>query len=613
MSDPSALVSASFAQAGSYAASATSALSGYLANLAGLNYSAPTVSVTWNAISPPSIPSLPAVPALPAVAFNAPSVPGAFGSTLPAIVIDDFTEVAPTLSIGAAPVPSYGAMPTIPDIAAVSLPAAPAIIDPTPPTLMALNTVTFGGVDLRATWLSNLETSLPTLTLVSPTPYSYTRGAAYSSSLLGALTTRLLDRISNGGTGLTPAVEQALWDRARSREMNSALANEQEILRSSEALGFHLPAGTTAMQLRQAQQATNDKVSELSRDIAVKQAELEQENLKQAIAEGVQLESKLVDYSFQLEQLTFESARVAASNAIEIYNAAVGYYRSLLEGYQAYAAGYRTVVEGQMALVDIYKAQLTAEQTKAQVNSVLVEQYRVSIEASRIQADIYRTQVEAAGTLVQIEKTKVEAAGEQVRAYTAQINAETSKVEAFKVGVQGQQALVDIYRTKSLAFSAKVGAQAEKARAELGAYNSAVEAKRLEWDGYRALVGAEQTRLNSLTSQSSLLVDGFKSAATAIEAQANTQARLWETQIKDYEAGQSITLSAAKMNTESFISTRQAQMDVSKVGAQVYAQLTSSAYAMVHAQAGVSGSASTSVGYNYNGEVSSDVAPLTVI
>lgn len=611
MSSPAELVTQTFARAEGYASAATAALGTYLSAMTGLNYSAPTVSVTWNSIAPPALPDLPSAPTLPTVEFEAPSTPGAFSGALPTVVIDDFSEAAPEIEIGVAPTVAYGAVPAIPSIGDITTPSAPNVTMPTAPSLLTLASVTLDAIDLRAEWLDELASGAPTLTLVAPTPYSYTRGDEYVSELLSLLGTKFVSIINDGGTSLSAAAEAAIWNRAREREQALALANEAEVLRSSDALGFGLPSGVIAMQLRQAQQDGLGKASSLSRDIAVKQAEMEQDNMKLALQEGVKLEGQLVDYSYKLEQLTFESAKTAAENAVATYNAAVTNYQALVEGYKAFASAYQTVINGQNAIVEIYKAQLQAEQTKAQINSTLVEQYRVGIEAGRIQVEIYNSQVQAARTLVDIEKTKIEAAGEQIRAYTAQVNAETSKVEAYKAQVGAQQAIAEIYRIKTQAYSAKVSGQAEKARVLLAELDTALKAKALEWDGYKAQIEGERARITALAAQSGVLVDGYKAAALAIEAKANSTARLWETQIKDYEASQNVSLTAAKMNTEAFLSTRQAQQDTAKVGAQVYAQLTSSAYTMTHAQAHIQGSGETSVSYQYRGEVSSDVSPMT--
>lgn len=610
MATASEIVTESFELAQLYATDARNSLTTYLNGLNALNYSAPTVTVTWNSIAAPVLPDVPDIPTLPVIEAAVISSPSDFTETAPTFTIDSVFEAAPEVTLPEAPTLIFGEAPEVPVIGEVAIPDVPTYTMPNAPTLLSVGTATLNDADFREDQHEALLAA-PTLTLVSPTPYSYTQSEEYTSSLLAALKDKMGARLQ-GGTGLSAEVEQAIWDRARSRENSVSLGNELEVLRTSEGLGFKLPAGVTAAQLRSAQLETSSKNSSLSRDIAVKQAELEQTNMKEAIAEGVGLESKLIDYSFQLERLTFESAKEAATNAVEVQNLAVRQYLGLVSGYEAFVRAYTAVVDSQTKKVEVYKAELQAEQTKAQINSTLVDQYRASIEAVKAQIGIYQVQIEGAKALVDLEKLKVEAVSEQVRAYVAGVNAQTAKIESFKASVQAQGTVVDIYRTKAAAFSSVVGAQTEKAKADLSRYEAAIRAKALEWDGFKSRIEAERARLLALTSQSSSLVDGFRAAASAVEAKANSQARLWETQIKDYEAGQSIVLSASKMNTESFISTRQAQIDSAKVGAQVYAQLTSSAYSIVNASAGISGSGNTSVNYSYGGDVTSDVTPLTV-
>lgn len=612
MTTVTTLVRTAFADARTYANDATSRMTTFLSSLNTSIYAPPSISVTWNSLTAPTLDSLPEVPALPTIQFAAPSgQPGSFAPVAPTINIDSFDEEAPELNLPSVPNIVYGQAPTIPSIGAVAVPAAPTISAPSVPAYLTLSAVGFGGVDLREDWLDRLE-DIPELDLVAPTPYRYARGAEYASALLDSLKGRIQQRLA-GGTGLDPAAEQAIWDRGRDRETKIALANEQDILRSSEALGFQLPAGVVAAQVRAAQQAYYDKLSDLSRDVMVKQAELEQQNLKDAIAAGMQLEGQLIDYSYKLEQLTFESAKEFAANAIQVHGAALQRYTALLEGYKTYASVYKTIIDAELAKVEVYKAQLSAEETKASVNNALVQQYKAQIEASMAQVEIYRAQVGAAQTLVQLEQAKIGAAGEQIKAYVAQVNAETAKVEAYKAQVTAEATKVDVYRTKAQAFSAKSGAQAESARANIALYSAQAQAYTAQWEGYRAKIGAEQARIQALGLQSNALLDGYKAAATATTAKAEMHTKVWETQIRQYEAGQNITLQAAKINADNLIATNNARLDAAKVGAQVYAQLTASAYNIISANANANSQASNSVSYQYSNETTSDAPTYALI
>jgi len=611
MASPSELVEQSFANASSYAAAADAKLTTFTNAMDALIYTPPTISLTWSSISPPSLPALPTLPTLPTIAFSAPSVPSALVLDAPTLTVDTFSEVAPTTAFPTAPTLSYGSTPTIPTVATITVPTAPTLTTPTTPTYLSLSTPTFAGINIHEDYLANL-TNVPTLVLAAPTPYSYALGAEYASSLLTAIKATLLTRIA-GGTGLDPTVEAAIWSRARDRETQLALSNEAEIARTSDALGFHLPAGVLAAQLREAQQEYYDKLSTLSRDVAIKQADLEQANLKDTIAAGMELEGKLIDYSFRLEQLTFESAKTTAENAIASYNAQVENYKALLSGFQTYAVAYRAIIDGELAKVEAYKAQIEGERAKADTNRTLVEQYKAEIEASLAVVEVFKAQVSGAQTLVQIEQTKIAAAGEQVKAYVAQINAETAKIEAYKAGISAENTKVEVYRTKATAYTALVGAQAEVARIELARYTGLTQAKTAEYDGYRARVDAERARLTALGVQSNAQLDSYRAGAAATEATANLNVGIWRTQIAEYEAGQQATVQTAKINGDFALAANAARLDAAKVGAQVYAQLTSSAYSIVHANAQVSGQSGTSVQYSYSNDTTSSPGPLTSI
>jgi hypothetical protein len=122
----------------------------------------------------------------------------------------------------------------------------------------------------------------------------YVAPAPYTSTLLADLASVLTTRLA-GGTGLTPAVETAIWDRAREREQATAQAAIDLATRESEALGYELPPGVLYDAIRRETRTLHDKVSGLSRDIAIKQAELEQSNMQKSIDQVTAFEAGLAD------------------------------------------------------------------------------------------------------------------------------------------------------------------------------------------------------------------------------------------------------------------------------------------------------------------------------
>lgn len=556
-------------------------------------YSPPSLSVQWASLAPPTIPDVPAMPETPAIVFHEPgNVPTDVDGTMDALVVDDFTAVAPTLNFGPTPVLSFGSVPSVPSVQDVAIPSAPTVNLPDVPQYLTLSTPTFGGINLHEEWLDKLDT-IPELTLIEPTPFDYTPGAPYSSGFLQNMQAILNERLT-GGTGLDTAVEQGIWDRARDRETQIALAGEAEVMRSSEAFGFALPIGTLAAQIADSRRSYHDKLSGLSRDVAIKQADLEQANLQQTITMGIQLEGMLLDNAYKLEQLAFSVAKEVADNTIGIYNAGLEHLKALMVAYQTYAASYKTVIDAELAKVEVFKALLGAEQTKATINTTLVQQYKAQIDGAMSVVEIYKAQVGAAQTLVQLEQSKVAAGAEQIKAFVATVSAEVAKVEAYKAANSAEATKVEGYKALAEAYSAKTGAQAEKARVSISRFSALQQSNAAKWDGYKARVGAESARVQALASQSSVIVDGYKIAATSATAKAELTASIWRASLQQYESAKTVMINAAKINMDSTIATNNARLEAAKVGAQVYAQQVASAYNIVNTSASIGGTSSFS-------------------
>lgn len=97
----------------------------------------------------------------------------------------------------------------------------------------------------------------------------------------------LVRTITLGGTGLNPAVEQQIWQRSRDRlTLEGARADSTTMLEFGRR-GFALPTGVMTAQLQANRFEQLTKLQEQSRDIAIKQAEIEVENLKFAVDKAV--------------------------------------------------------------------------------------------------------------------------------------------------------------------------------------------------------------------------------------------------------------------------------------------------------------------------------------
>lgn len=572
-------------------ASFTSALSSTLA-------APPTINYEWITPAAPSLPQVPDAPNSPQLSLSVPATPAPLNEQLPEVVFDDIAQLQPpSLTTGAPPVLNFGVVPAIPQVQDIAIPDAPMVSLPDAPQFLTLHTPTFAGVNLREDLVERLNDT-PELVIIQPQPLTYTRPAQYESRVLDGLKALIVQRLA-GGTGLPVQIEQAIWGRARERELLASLAEEEDVTRKSEALGFALPPGVLADQIRVIRLDRLAKQAGLSRDIAIKQAEMEVDNLRATITAGMQLEDQLMQHWVRSEQLVFEAAKAAADNAIALHNAHLENFRALSSQYANLQQAYKTIIEAEMAKVEIYKAQLQAEQNKAQINTALVQQFKTQVEASMAHVELYRAQLGGAQTLMQLEQAKIGAASERVRAFTATMNAEIAKVEGYKAQVSADTNRVEAFKATMQAVSTKITAQAEIARARAARLTALAQAKTGEWDGYRAQVQGASAVAEMTARQFSLQNDAYSTRLRGVIAQAEMANTQWQGSMRQYEAAQTLALQTARANNDAIAANNQLRSDQSKVGAQTYAQLISSSFNVVNTSASMSSSGAYS--WNYSG------------
>lgn len=163
-----------------------------------------------------------------------------------------------------------------------------------------------------------------------------------STAALTAAETWLANAINNGGTGIPAAVEAQIWERSRARELKDAARLEEEANSSLAARGFSMPPGALSAKLQEIQQAAADKISTHSRDVAIKQAELEIENIRFAVQQAIQHRataiSAAIDYwrAYLLpEDIAARKALANAELKMKFQNTAMDYYRAQIALYNA--------------------------------------------------------------------------------------------------------------------------------------------------------------------------------------------------------------------------------------------------------------------------------------
>lgn len=267
------------------------------------------------------------------------------------------------------PVPDYqssvGPAPAAPDFAAMD--AALAALRTqlgldTLPSLTGLSEVAPFDPIITSIDVSFTDPVLP----AAPTPELLFTETAYFSELLDAARAWLLNVIQNGGTGLAPDVEQQIWDRARDRTSQNLQAAQDKILADTAARGFSQPQGATIAALNDAFRMAQTEFSGTAREIAIKQADMAQQNTQFAVTQAGALETTLLQHFDASLTRALDLAKAGAQLLIDVF-------KTQMEGAQIAAGIQKTKADVAIAQAEVVVKGYEAAATKYSADVRLVE------------------------------------------------------------------------------------------------------------------------------------------------------------------------------------------------------------------------------------------------
>ena len=581
-----------------YAQGAAGAVNAFIAQLgaAASNITPPTITPTFPSGGGQPGLVLTADPNISMPTWQAPGFPTFAISTFDdTIEVPTFDANPPAISYGTQPAPFDEAMPDAPPINIDFDDPTLSLSLPAPPNLLSLQVTKFDGLNIP----DFDDADAPVLTAVEPSIREYVPGSEYTSSLLTNLKTLLEERIRTGGVGFDKATEDAIWDRGREREARAA-QEAIDGLEKMEGLGYAFPPGAYLAARTKLLAETDAQNRGHSREVMVKSAELQLDNVKHSLTTAVQLESRLMDMNNAVEQRAFEMSRYATEAAVEIYNAKVRAYASAVDFYGRKIAIYEARIRAETAKVEAYRVTIAAEEAKASINRSLVEQYKVQVDAALANVDIYKAEIAGIQAKAEIEKTKVMIFGEQVRGYTAQVNAYTAQVEGFRATMEGETAKSRVYQSQVDAFKSRVDAAARVVEARATAFNAKVGGEELRITAYKSQVEAGAAELQAQGQYAQAQASVYGSRAQANAAYNEVLVKRWQATLDQQQRTAEIGVAAAKANAEAYISARSLTIDAAKAGAMTAAQIGAAALNAVN----FSGSVSSSEGYQASESVS---------
>lgn len=303
----------------------------------------------------------------------------------------------------------------------ISIGAAPAVASIQSPITRPVKPVTPAVVlgpmrdiilpDVPAINFPTIDITPPVYNIPAPRQWSFDVGNVLISDdpLVMECVSRLINNIRYGGTGLTPAIEDAIWNRDLERNEQTLQDSTDKLVQVWAKTGFSLPDGMLAHSVAELQKEYENRRLDRSREISIKQAELEQNNLFKSIELSISLFTNIIGLLIKYEALVLEAQEMTAKYANEYIDLQIKAYMAKVDAYKAMAQVHEMMIRAELAKVEVYKAQIEGQKLIGDINEQTVKIYSERMRAIAIMIDAYKTEIQAMTAEMELEKTKIEA------------------------------------------------------------------------------------------------------------------------------------------------------------------------------------------------------------
>ena len=189
---------------------------------------------------------------------------------------------------------------------------------------------------------------------------------------------RIYDTLENGGTGITEEVEDAIYNRARSR-LDDEFREELEKLENFYSSRGHVaPPGVITGMTTRLSSLIVQKSADLNNDILVNQTKLAQQQIQFALATVVELfKVRLQEYATKVQAYVAE-----IDGYIKQIQAQVAVIEAQVRAFEANVNQYIATVEMQKVYYQTLSTKITLELQKAKLESdILIAEMNANLEA----------------------------------------------------------------------------------------------------------------------------------------------------------------------------------------------------------------------------------------
>ena len=422
-----------------------------------------------------------------------------------------------------------------------------------------------------------------------------------------------------GGTGLPPAVEDALFSRARERDSSETARAVQEAVDTWAGRNFSMPPGMLAKSVSVVREQGRLKAAETNRDILIEAAKWEIENIRFAVQQGLALEQLTANLFENSAKRMFEVARFQAESQINVFNAQIGLFNAQNTAFQTLAQVYRTRLDGALAKLTAFKTAVDAQVAVGQINQQRVEVFRAKLNAVQASVEVFKSMMQGAQVRADVIKNQFDAYRADVQAFAEEVGAEKVKFDAYESQVKGETAKAGMLDAQARAYASTIQGLATKAEIRVKGSQLKLDAARVhiakylaDVDGFKAELDASLKEVQYGTTVFQANVEGWKAKTSANVAAAEVQSRFADMSARTNIAFAEMQISQYQANINKAVQSAQIALEAAKAMGQYSAQLAAGAMSAMNVSAsvtgtgsqndtfGISNTTSTTTSHNYN-------------
>jgi hypothetical protein len=404
-------------------------------------------------------------------------------------------------------------------------------------------------------WPPYFDETEPVYTLLPPNINIDGGNMNYTSAITTELANVIYNGLLYGGTGLHPDVETAIFQRETERDL--LVHNDQMTRLAADWAkgGFNLPTSMLNSMFMEADNNYTNKRLDISRDIAIKQAEMAQVNTHFFITNAQTMEQRMINWFGEIAKRAYDVSRSMVEFSLERYKLEISGFNTLVDLYKTKAQVYEIVTAAILKRLEGYRFQLEAAKLTGEINKINVDVYKAQLDGLMIYINKYRAEMDGAKVNMEIEQLKIQEYKARIDAYHVKVQAAvagygmwTTKVDAEAKEISAYSAGADAWAKRVQGIKIGIDAEAAQINAEADTNKSYATVYDADTKAYDSHTKAHIEEAIAKTKIYQSQMEGYATSVRAMEIVKNTQLKIIEGKLKAAEEEFKQHLEIAKMD-----------------------------------------------------------------